>query len=236
MTLREFILPANHHNPILALNLALRTEPSLWQFDDRAKRYRNTKTGQFVGQRQMVELRDQFIQREKEVTTKLAGRLFNREITIEQWRNEMREVVRRAHSIEYMLARGGRNAMTHRDWGIIGQIVKGQYKYLDNFAQDIVGGRYKESQVNGVANRSGLYLESASQSFERAKGEGRGMPVLPAYPGDGSTVCKSNCRCFWRIVETGTAWECFWTMTPAEHCATCLERAERWNPLVVSKG
>jgi hypothetical protein len=81
-----------------------------------------------------------------------------------------------------------------------------------------------------------MYPRSAREARERANARAWGVPKLPAYPGDGQSECLVNCRCFWSIKETRDGWEATWALTPAEHCATCVENSQKWNPLVVKGG
>lgn len=214
---------------------------ALWQWNNNTRRYRVTqagadvlgqKVGTFVGQSRMTALRDTYIAQSKLQTNALAAQVYNSEITIQQWQMGMRQVIKDTYINEYMLSAGGRNAMTQSDWGRIGQQVREQYEYLDRFAQDIANGRYTES---GIAARARMYPESASQAYEQANVVTRGIPDLPAYPGDGSTVCLSNCKCTWQIKETDDAWLCTWKISPAENCPDCLDRAQRWAPLTIAK-
>ena len=212
-----------------------------WSWDGRTRRYRVTSAGSdalgqnagtFVSQKKMAGLRDVFISQQKNQVNGLAQQLADGDITLNQWVLGMRQNVKDSFIDQYMLSAGGRNNMTQSDWGRIGQMVRNQYEYLDGFASDIAGGRYTES---GVAARSRMYVESSSQAFERGNTVTRGMPDLPAYPGDGSTQCLSNCRCRWAIKETETDWQCTWKLAAAEHCLDCVNRADEWNPLVVPK-
>lgn len=214
---------------------------ALWEWNSNTRRYRVTqagadvlgqRVGTFVGQSRMVTVRDAYIAQSKLQTNTLAAQVANSEITLQQWQMGMRQVIKDTYINEYMLSAGGRNAMTQSDWGRVGQMVREQYEYLDRFAGDIANGRYTES---GIAARARMYPESASQAYERGNAESRGMPQLPAYPGDGSTVCLSNCKCSWAIKETDAAWLCTWKIAPAENCPDCLDRAQRWAPLVVPK-
>ena len=44
---------------------------------------------------------------------------------------------------------------------------------------------------------------------------------LPAYPGDGSSICWSHDRCSWDIVtidKNKGDFDCFWRLAPVEHC------------------
>ena len=150
----------------------------------------------------------------------------------QQWVLEMRQQIKETYSNEYMLARGGRNNMTQADWGRVGAMVKRQYRYADGFARDIDAGKVSGGQIR---TRARMYVDSATQAFERAKTESLGLPVLPAYPGDGQTVCRANCQCHWEIADVGDHWEATWQLGVAEHCPDCVQNAEQWAPLVVPK-
>lgn len=212
-----------------------------WQWDGRTRRYRVTQagsealgqnTGTFVSQARMAGLRDEFIAHQKVGVNTLAKQLADGDISLNQWVVGMRQNVKDSFIDQYMLAAGGRNNMTQADWGRVGQMVRNQYEYLDRFAVDVANGRYTES---AVAARARMYVESSSQAFERGNTVTRGMPDLPAYPGDGSTQCLSNCRCRWVIKETDTEWQCTWKLGQAEHCPDCVERSRIWAPYIVPK-
>lgn len=144
----------------------------------------------------------------------------------------MREALRDTYSAAYMAGRGGRNAMTPSDWGKLGAMLKEQYKFLNDFAAEVAAGQLSEQQI---AARAALYFNSATQATERGRSAARGL-TLPAYPGDGSTECRSNCKCRLDIEETSTEWRVYWRLGAAEkHCTTCPERAATWAPLVVPK-
>jgi len=206
--------------------------PGPWQWDDRAKRYRDTATGRFITQRKAVTLRDYYIEAKKSEMDALSRRLVDKEINLAQWTLEMRQQVKDTYINEYMLARGGRNNMTQADWGRIGAMVKKQYQFVDNFARDIDAGKVSGGQIQ---TRARMYVDSGTQAFERAKTESLGLPPLPAYPGDGQTVCRANCQCAWDIQDNGDHWAATWQLGIAEHCPDCVSNSERWNPLVIQK-
>ena len=146
----------------------------------------------------------------------------------------MQEVVRVTHLTEALLGRGGRHAMTERDFGRVGRLLRDQYDYLRGFAREIAEGALTEAQIRA---RSALYVEAGTQSYERARVAAHGMPDLPAYPSSvGATACGPNCRCWWQIEETADGWEAYWKLNPSrESCADCLANAATWNPLVVPR-
>lgn len=89
-----------------------------------------------------------------------------------------------------------------------------------------------------IAARSRMYISSAREAFERANARAHGAPDLPAYPGDGQTVCLTNCRCNWRIEEVYddegnlAGWNCYWEIdAAAENCPDCQANHSKWYPL-----
>lgn len=204
-----------------------------WQWDAATKRYRNPDTGRFLSESTVVGLRDEFIEAQKDVASGLAERLSAGDITIQRWESEMRQHMKTTYINEYTLGRGGRNAMNAANWGEVGGRLGNQYRHLHGFAADIAAGNMSEAQIKA---RSAMYVESATDAFERGKARAYGVPALPAYPGDGSTECGVNCHCRWEYDEDESEWRCTWALGAADHCDTCVTRASLWAPLVILKG
>lgn len=210
-------------------------DDSPWTWDQESKRYRNSSTGQYMGAKQMLPLRDDFIAAQKEASDELAAQVAEGEITNVQYVTKMRELIKTSFIDEYAIAHGGRHNMTSEDFGRIGYMCREQYGYLNDFAAAINAGELSPAQIRA---RGRLYIEASSQAYERAAAEVRGIHgphALPAYPGDGTSNCKTNCHCTWEFVELDEVWECTWTLHPAEHCTTCVTRAREWAPYVVAK-
>lgn len=207
-------------------------DESPWEWDQPSKRYRNTETGRYMGSRQMLPLRDEFIDAQKAAAGDLADRLAAGEITTNRYVEEMRGLIKTTYLDEYALAHGGRNNMTSRDFGIVGNMCRDQYGYLNNFAGEINAGELSPAQIRA---RGRMYIESASRAYERAAAEVRGIPRLSRYPGSGDTACRANCRCYLEFEESEIEWRVFWRLSDAEHCEDCVGLAAEWNPLVVLK-
>lgn len=212
--------------------MATRASP-VWTWDATSHRYRNTATGQYIGQKQMTALRDLFVERKQEAATELAHDLANGRMNLQEFEIAFRREIKSVFVDQYVLAKGGRNAMTASDWGAVGRIVRDQYAYARDFAQDIANGKLSQAQI---ASRVMAYFNSSTQAFEQGRSASYGVPTLPEYPADGQQRCRHNCKCRWEIRETDDAWECTWRMeSTAEHCESCSENAGRWNPLVIMK-
>ena len=208
--------------------------PSPWRWNGTSHRYHNSETGRFLSANQMAPLRDQFIEAQYSETSLLADRLAAGDITIQQWVLDFRKVLKTTYFDEYAIARGGRNAMTQANYGELGGLLKAQYKWLNNFASEIADGTQSLAQIKA---RSGLYIASATNAFERGKAASYGMPKLSQYPGDGKTECLRQCKCHLQIEETATVWQVHWKLGPVrtEHCGDCLGLAAEWAPLVIKK-
>jgi len=63
-----------------------------------------------------------------------------------------------------------------------------------------------------VAQRAALYLGAVRATYYGAR-----FPGLSSYPGDGSTACKTNCKCHLEARDDGV----WWIMGSAEHCDDC---------------
>lgn len=150
--------------------------------------------------------------------------------TIQEWLHEMRQKIRDAFSALYMLARGGRNAMTQEDLDTLTEQVESQFDYLQAFGDQIAAGALTASQIRA---RSELYMEAATSAYERGKAAGYGVQ-LPEYPGDGNQDCGVRCRCHWHIVRVGEQVQAYWKLNLlAKHCRSCLENAAKWAPYTV---
>ena len=174
--------------------------------------------------------RDRFTNQalEKGVSDRLVRDLYAGKVNQQQWTLNAREQIKRTFIAQYMLGRGGRGSMTQADWGRCGAVLKKQYGFLARFEQDLIDGKLSEAQAKA---RLRMYFKASTQAYEQGKAHAQGVPTLPAYPGDGQTVCMSNCQCHWEIEEGDDEWLCTWTLGAAEHCPDCVANADKWNPL-----
>jgi hypothetical protein len=203
----------------------------VYEYSEAAKRYRDTRTGRFLGKARMVALRDEFVDTQREKARDLARQLADKSLTLRQWEEAMRAHVRDTFLAEAMLGRGGRNAMDAASFGAVGNDLATQYGFLRQFTQDVAAGRLSEAQIGA---RAELYVNAATQSYERGRAGAYGIS-LPAYPADGSSVCKAQDRCAWRLEEDEAEVRAYWVLRAGENCSTCRERASSWNPLTFEK-
>jgi hypothetical protein len=195
-----------------------------WRYSVERHRYLYP-SGRAVPVSRVTRLRNDFIAGRQPGAVELARQLAAGEASVAQWEREVRALVKRVYIAEYALGAGGRDMMTRRDHGRIGGLLANQYRFLRGFAEAVADGALSERQI---ADRTTLYLESATQAYERARAAGYDGLSLPAYSADGSMSCR--CRCAWRIDELPDRWECTWLVLPGDSCDVCLGYANQWAP------
>ena len=214
--------------------------PGPWVWETRSRRYRDTATGRFIGARDMVALRDRFIDAQCARMRDLAAAHARGDLDVLAWQDAMRQEIKTTLIDEYVLGRGGRGSMTPSDWGRLGAMARRQYTYLQGFANDLAAGRYVDAEglvrEDAIAQRAILYMHAGRASYERAHARAYGVPALPAYPGE-DCLGLTNCRCTWDIVPIADGWECTWVaMGDATTCEVCGDHAAEWSPLHVAAG
>lgn len=202
-----------------------------WRWLPGAKRYYNLDAHRFASFAQV----DGWIQGRLAVSETasdvLAEMLAAQELNLPDWQSNLRNAIKSEYISQYLAGRGGVGEMTQADWGRVGGIIGEQYRYLDRFADEIKSGVLSEAQIRA---RSRMYLRSSREAYERAKlqafqdagvdeeawflgiaehcedcveFENEGWQELGyfPFPGEGSTICLTNCQChkLYRVSATG---------------------------------
>lgn len=224
-----------------------------WYWNEASHRYHDSETGRFLSAAEVrgyvqdsldAALTASAVTLEGGVvstgTDMLANLVGNGLMSPADWEAAMREEIKREYIRQYLLGVGGRGSMTAQDWGSVGGMIREQYRWLDDFADLVATGELSEGQIR---TRAAMYVNSAREAFERASARAWGIPdgSLPYMPGQGQTICLTNCNCNWRIEEVYDndgiliGWDCYWTLGPVktDHCSDCVENASKWNPLEV---
>ena len=204
-----------------------------WTYYPDTNRYRDDDTGRFATKKDVWRWSDANILAYAEQSRNLAtGLAEGRSVGV--WENEMRAHIKAEYVRQYLLGRGGRDAMTQADWGSVGGMIAEQYKHLDGFAAEIAAGELSEKMI---AARSEMYILSAREAFNRAGAHARGITSddLPAFPGDGSSCLGlTRCGCNWDYQKRGNTWECYWLLnTGKANCELCIQHASEWAPFTI---
>lgn len=232
----------------------------MWWWDEKSHRYHDSETGRYIS---AADVRG-YVQDSLDAarmapaatleggvvstgTDMLANLVGNGLLNPADWEAAMRAEIKREYIRQYLLGIGGEGSMTAQDWGSIGGMIADQYRYLDDFADLVAAGELSEGQIRA---RAAMYVNSAREAFERAQARAWGIPegALPAYtdgrtayPGDGQTICLTNCNCSWVLTDVYDddgaliGWDCYWTLGPVktDHCDDCETNASKWNPFEV---
>lgn len=199
-----------------------------WEWNDRTKRFRNLVTGANITDIRRIELRDAYIKKQLPAIRRLVNQLGNGEITVQEYLLSIRRHIKKTYLGEWLLGKGGVNAMTANDVRLVGIHVHRQYEFLQNFVEQIRNGELSVAQIR---SRTEMYIHSATQAYERGQASSYDVD-LPEYPGDGNQICLSRCKCRWEIVRTDTEIQAHWLVNIAvEHCESCRNNTAKWNPL-----
>lgn len=163
------------------------------------------------------------IERIDELTSELRDSAF---VSIDRWQADMANVLVSAHLAAWEIGTG--RPPDDQERKILAQIIGDQIDYLNAFADEIDLDRWTKR----YEARARLYAGALKHTYWRALS---GSFVLPAYPGDGSTECRTNCRCEWRIEDRGAWVDAYWVRHASDSCRTCIERESIWSPLLVWK-
>jgi hypothetical protein len=173
------------------------------------------------------------IDNRKEKLKFLVALFFAGSLTLVKWREAMQHEIEQTYIRAFVLGYGGElDLISEAAWKKLQTVLSQHYKYLDQFTKQL--DKLSEAQA---AARAALYAQSAYQAYSVGQEHqaGNGRLTLPAYPGDISTECGSNCRCHWRIVQRADdGWDCYWIVdAAAESCKDCIERGDNWNPITI---
>lgn len=177
-------------------------------------------------------------------------------ITVEEWREELEELLRRYWAAAVMAGQMGEE-LDADEMAFIEEGIERQMEFLDVFAGEIEVALAAGEWDNRWAARARLYGRSIGDPWWA--GRTLALP-LPAMPRDGTTQCLNNCQCRWEVVVVASGqrydlWrdadfvqlqgvppgdllnvDAYWTLGPVEHCQTCVARARLWSPLRIRDG
>lgn len=149
--------------------------------------------GKFVARSDVRRAIDTALEAEKRKALLLSQELRNGTISLTRWRAEMREMIKSVHLYDAALAKGGFAQMSPADYGRVGQIVRGEYGWLERFARDLASGKQR---LDGTfAQRALQYAEAGRDTYHQTE---RAVMKAAGFTRE------------WNILH------------PADHCAGCL--------------
>lgn len=191
-----------------------------YSYDERTGRYRDISTGRFVPATDIRAAVDTVIANNSKAVLDLAGKLQTGSISLADWQLQTAQRLKTLHVATAIAGRGGFASMTSSDYGFLGNLIKAQYQYLNQFANDIASGK---QPLNGqFVTRVNLYVQATRGTFEDVKrweatnqgntqerrilgvadhcdsctsASAKGWQPIGTLPRIGESLCKTNCKC-----------------------------------------
>ena len=190
--------------PICAQRIIFEQEddpPGRFRWDEENQRYlRANNTPVSLG-----TLQDLILRVETELIPRgrnLGQQLIDGNISVNEWYNGMRKMIKSGHVLSATLARGGWNQMSFSDWGYTGSMVKKQYRFLDRFALQLSSGQVP---LDGrVLTRSAAYAKSSYFSFEEMR---RRLAASTGLYNEETRVLGAADPCPGCAEEAGLGWQ-----------------------------
>lgn len=162
--------------------------------------YRDTVTGRALSYRTVRQQIGEMIQASQDVQRPLSEMVANGTISPGSWNQAVRQEIKDNYITQYLLGKGGRENMTQADWGSVGGMLGEQYRYLNDFYDEVAAGNLTEGQIYA---RAQMYINSSREAYETA--------LRREVPNRGYTSHR-------------------WVLSATENCADCLALAgEGWK-------
>lgn len=133
-----------------------------WSYDTQTGRYRNTRNGRFLSEKDALKLTDKLVAKAQADLEQLMLNLSQGLIDLGAWERQFASLIKSVHLAQFILGKGGVKNTYPADFLKIARILKDEYRYLDGFAKDLAAGRLSYAQA--VA-RAKLYLAKSRLSY-----------------------------------------------------------------------
>lgn len=133
-----------------------------YTWDPSTQQYRGPD-GRFVPRSEVRAALEKSLNKEMSKAKDLAQSLRMGRISLAVWRQEMRDMIKNVHLFSAALARGGWAQVTQADYGRVGNIVRGEYGFLERFAQGVANGTV---EINSwFQDRALMYAEAGWDTY-----------------------------------------------------------------------
>jgi hypothetical protein len=204
------------------------TPQYLW--DEAAHSYIDRKTGRPVSWQVIRDQLDNVIDASSQVMRAISQQQRDGDIGLAEWQIQMMQLIKIILLAAAAMQLGGWQQMSQANFGRVGRIVRNEYAFLRNFAEQIASGQQKLDGT--LARRAGLYgqqgrptylvfwdntasqrgfdeersiLQPAEHCVECVSEDAKGFQPLGQMIPIGSRICRSNDRCLkeFRNSQTG---------------------------------
>lgn len=132
-------------------------------WDIKLRRYRYANSNRLIRQDTLNRLLREIGEGARERMQSLTAKMSLGQISNPKWQLGMLDEIKNSHRALAELAKGGKEMMTARDWGLLGARVRQQNQYFLGFAGDVITGQMSEAQI---VNRAGLYADALYSTYQ----------------------------------------------------------------------
>lgn len=165
-------------NEIAGRGIIRNAQRKEYTFDPASGRYRYNDSGRLVPESIIRSAMARISNASRDDMRDITKKLNQGDISLDRWYKTMRQLMKDAYRDAWIISIGGRANYDKRQQALFGRAVKGQYKYLNNFLNDIKTGKQK---LDGRAViRAGMYGSAAKTVYQNAltaAAIGRGMKM-----------------------------------------------------------
>ena len=210
-----------------------------WAYDVARHVFVNTRTGKALTAREMVTIRDAFVASRQEYVRALVERYVAGALSQAELSAALRAATAETITALAVIGAGGvdrSGALGSAFLDVLESQLQRQVPFMDEFMAQVLADTVSPDQI---ANRAGMYQESAIQAYEQASAVDVGIN-LPYWPGDWQTECKAGCRCAW-IIDTvyegddEVTYATWQTEEDGNVCDDCQARADDWQHVEVNR-
>lgn len=137
-----------------------------YRWNERAKRY-IAPDGRFVSQEAVRGALERVIDKSMERVDKMSKDLVAGDISLADWQTQMAGEIKTLHLAAAAAARGGWAQMSQADFGYAGALIKKQYRFLQNFANEVASGKQKLNLA--LVRRARMYAQAGRGTNEQMR-------------------------------------------------------------------
>jgi hypothetical protein len=129
--------------------------------------------GSAVTDKELKSLLKLHLEDGKTRVNQIGEKLLTQKISLLEWQLRTREELKELHLANLLLARGGKNNVTSKDYAELGRTLKNEYKHLRDFTKDlnrgynIKNGQNYEITKKGFFDRLNKYVKASEISYEK---------------------------------------------------------------------
>ena len=201
-----------------------------YRWNVKAAQYADQATGRFVSRQLIRGQLEKVVDGSSQVMRALSQQLRDGNISLADWQLEMMQQIKTTHLAGAAMQKGGWQQMSQADFGRVGRIVRTEYEFLRNFAEQVASGKQKLD--GSFTRRAAMYgqqgrptyltfwdstasqrgfdeersiLQPAEHCTECISEDAKGFQPLGQMIPIGNRICRSNDKCVkeFRNSQTG---------------------------------